>query len=461
MKTLLHDVEVEGRHFDVRLRDGRVAEMGKDLPAALPDDVVINGKGGALIPGLHDHHVHLLSLARALESVDCAPASNPTADDLVARLRNTLPGPDGWLRGAGYHERTAGPLDRHVLDRWVPNYPLRVQHRTGALWMLNSAAIDRVGHALGVDPGVERDAAGALTGRLWRCDDRLRAAIPAGVLDLAAVGGLLAAVGITGVTDATPDLNADALDILASAAAAGALPQKLTLLGTDDDARLPPGCSHGPRKLLLHDHDLPGVVDLAELIRSAHAVGRPVAVHCVTSESLVITLAALERTGSMPGDRIEHASVVPVGVGEWMARLGVRVVTQPDFLRTRGDDYVRDVEPDEADQLYPYASLLAAGVPTCPSSDAPYGDHDPWRVLSSASTRMTHAGTTLGSWERVPAAAALAGYLSAPDRPGGPARRVRPGMPATVVLLHEPLAHALRSADPLVRAVWIEGTRVV
>ena len=47
----------------------------------------------------------------------------------------------GWLRGVAYHESVAGPLDRDRLDAWVADRPLRVQHRSGALWMLNSAGI--------------------------------------------------------------------------------------------------------------------------------------------------------------------------------------------------------------------------------------------------------------------------------------------------------------------------------
>lgn len=96
-------------------------------------------------------------------------------------------------------------------------------------------------------------------------------------------------------------------------------------------------------------------------ISASHAAGRPVAVHCVTRESLLLTLAALDVCGVLRGDRIEHTAVVPVEVRAELARAGVRVVTQPSFIARRGDDYLARVDPDDVDLLYPYASLLAAG----------------------------------------------------------------------------------------------------
>ena len=68
--------------------------------------------------------------------------------------RRDLPGADpggvggrpagAWLRVTGYHETMAGPLTRAELDALAPAHRLRVQHQTGALWVLNSAALDAV-----------------------------------------------------------------------------------------------------------------------------------------------------------------------------------------------------------------------------------------------------------------------------------------------------------------------------
>lgn len=454
---VIADVEVDGRRCDVHLAHGRVTGLQPPQIHRKSIAQVVGGDGGALLPGLHDHHIHLFALARAAESVDCSPAAAHDTSGLVYALRRA-PAQAGWVRGVGYHESISGPLDRHTLDRIRSDVPVRVQHRSGALWMLNSAALDRVQHVLDDTADVERDGDGNPTGRLWRYDDRLRPALPHSPPDLAATARRLASYGITGLTDATPDLDPAAVDLLAVAADSGAVPQRLTLLGAPTGAALPAGLTGGPRKLLLRDHDLPDFDDLAAEIAHSHRAGRPVAVHCVTRESLVLTVVALEEVGALAGDRVEHAAVVPDGLGAGLARLGVAVVTQPDFLRTRGEDYLRDVDPADLPHLYPYAGLLSDGVRVACSSDAPYGDPDPWRVIRSATSRATSLGRTVGAAERVSAATALAGYLSPADDPGGAPRRIAPGLPADLVLLDRPLAAAL--ADPTrdhVRAVWIAG----
>lgn len=454
---LLRDVEVDGVRCDVTIR-GRlihtVAPAGR--PPTRGADVV-DGHGGALLPGLHDHHVHLLATASAQLSVDCGPDAVRDRDGLAAALAAGT-GPDGWVRGVGYHESVAGTLDRHQLDALVPGVPVRVQHRSGALWILNTAALDRVAAALDDTPDVERGDDGRPNGRLWRYDARLRPALPFRDLDLGALGRRLAGYGVTGVTDATPDLDESAVQLLADAHTDGRLPQSVHLLGAPATTRLPPGMSHGPRKLLLRDHDLPTYDQLSVAVETEHSRGRPVAVHCVTRESLLLTLAVLEEVGPLVGDRVEHAGVVPEGVAAWIARLGLRVVTQPVFLHDRGDDYLRDVAPADVPLLYPHASLLAAGVAVSVSSDAPFGALDPWAGIRAAVARTTSSGALIGPHERVPAATALRGMLTRADDPGGVPRRLEAGSPADACLLRVPLAEALREpAAEQVRATVLAG----
>ncbi|WP_174189933.1 amidohydrolase family protein [Nocardia barduliensis] len=454
MSILFRDVEVEGVRVDVRVVGDHIGEIGPDLPSGAAE--TIDGGGGALLPGLHDHHLHLLAIAAARRSVDCGP---PAVTDLatLGRALRAYPG-SGWVRGTGYHESVAGDLDRHVLDRLIPGRPVRVQHRSGALWILNSMALKEVSRALDDTADVERDWTGAPNGRLWRYDARLRAALPAGAPDLSAVGETLARYGITGVTDATPDLDSTAIGLLTAAHRSGAVPQTITLLGTDDAWSSGEGLCAGPRKLLLRDHDLPAFDEIARTVTAAHRAGRPVAVHCVSRESLLLTMAVFDDVGSIDGDRVEHAGIVPEGVSEWIARLGIRVITQPGFLSERGDAYLRDVAPDDLPHLYPYARLLRAGVKVAPSSDAPYGPLDPWVVMRAAADRTTRGGETLGPDERVTPMTALAGYLGAPGDPGGPPRRLIPGARADLCLLRVPLRRALAPPDSAwVRTVVIGG----
>jgi hypothetical protein len=69
----LRDVEVDGRITDVVTDGDLITSVGSDPPTS-GAVIVVDGQGGALLPGLHDHHVHLLALAAALDSVAVGPA---------------------------------------------------------------------------------------------------------------------------------------------------------------------------------------------------------------------------------------------------------------------------------------------------------------------------------------------------------------------------------------------------
>jgi predicted amidohydrolase YtcJ len=81
---VLREVVVDGRLVDVRASGGVITEIDRRLPAR-PGDDEVDGRRGALIPGLHDHHVHLLALAAAEPSpVSADPPASPPAPDLAA-----------------------------------------------------------------------------------------------------------------------------------------------------------------------------------------------------------------------------------------------------------------------------------------------------------------------------------------------------------------------------------------
>jgi predicted amidohydrolase YtcJ len=418
---LLARAELDGRIADVRVREGTIAEIGELRPVTA--ETVIDARGGALLPGLHDHHLHLFSLAAAATSVQCGPPRVTDRDGLARALRDA---PGNRVRGIGYHESVAGLLDRHALDQLLADRPVRIQHRSGGLWMLNTLALAELGLLDDHDDG-----------QLWRADGLLRDQSgehePPG---LAAAGRRLASLGITGVTDATPGLSDDAIRLLAAA-----LPQRLHLLGAQADARLPPGVTIGPWKILPPDHEPPDWDALMAEVRHVHGTGRPVAIHAVTRESLVIALAVLAAAGPMAGDRIEHAAVVGPDLLPMLVQVGPAVVTQPGFAVERADQYRRDVPEAEHADLYRYASLLNAGVRIAAGSDAPFAGEDPWRTIAAAATR------DLAPAERVTARQALDGLLTPLEDPGGAPRRIAVGGPADLCLLRVPLAEALSEPD--------------
>lgn len=443
---------------DVRITGDRVAERGRGLRAA-PGEEVVDADGCALLPGLHDHHIHLRALAAAQASIPAGPPQVRTAADLRAQLRaaDASAPPGTWLRCVGYHESVAGPLDRRAVDRMLAHRPVRLQHRIGGLWVVNSAGAARLGLSECELAGVERDVRGQPTGRLWRMDRWLTDRVPGQPPDLAAVSRRAAELGVTGFTDATPDATQGEVAALVAAIADGGVVQRVhcmapptVSLPMHDGAMV----SLGPVKILLDDDSLPALHELAGRVRLAHAAGRPVAVHCVTRVQLVLTLAALDTVVRLPGDRIEHGAVIPA---QTIADLhGLTVVTQPHFVAERGRQYATEVAPQDLPDLWRLRTLVEAGVAVAAGSDAPFGGADPWHVMRAARRRPWN----LGPDEAVSPGYAMGLFLGEPTAPATP-RVIAPGRLADLILLRCPPREAARSlASDLVTATFIGGELV-
>lgn len=432
-----------GRIADVRIAAGVIEAMGSFVPGA--GDWSVNARGGALLPGLHDHHLHLFSLAASLSSIDCAGHGTLTAQAFAALLRSrATPATSRWLRVVSYHESIAGDLDRHWLDQMVPHAPVRVQHRSGRLWVLNSQALRMVqGDADEQSMPGER-LAGQHTGRFYDADPWMRTRTATGMPPLREVSELLSSWGVTAVTDASPGNGKAEFDHFVSEREQGHLLQEVLVMGGDSLWHQQPrsGVSAGPRKFHHHEGSLPDFDVFVDQIRAAHAQGRPIAVHCVTLSELVFTLAALQQAGPLAGDRIEHASVVSPEAMSMMAALGVAVVTQPNFVQERGDAYVAAVESDEQPWLYRLRSLAARGIPLGGGTDAPFGRPNPWTAMEAAVRRRSRGGIVLGIEEALTPEEALAMFAGEPSAPGGPARRIEVGAPANLCLLDRPWGSA-------------------
>ncbi len=427
-----------GAVVDIACEDGVITAMAPRLLVKGPE---LDCGGHALIPGLIDHHIHLFATAARMESIDLAGLA--TEDAIIARLRGAA---DGWVRAIGYDEAAAGLPDRHVLDRWLPDHPLRLQDRTGALWMLNSRAIEAIGP--GPFPAGVGLNDGKPTGHIWREDVWLRDRLAALPPSLTPLGQQLTRYGVTGVTDAGAGNGPVEAALLAKAD----MPQHRLLMGGAD---LP----DGPLKLLFDERDLPEVATIAARITAARAQRRRVAAHCVTAAELVTYLAALEAAGgAQPGDRIEHGADIPLDLIAEIARLGLTVITQPAFIHDRGDRYLRDHDAVAQADLWRLQSLLQAGVKVAAGSDAPYGSPDPWRAIRAASTRQTATGQLMGGGERISAMAALSLYLGTFGDPGGVARSIAVGAAADLCLLRGSIDDCL--SDPhhaMVQATLIAG----
>lgn len=407
------------------LLDGAVVDIrvGRRISSVAPTltpsggEQILDATGATVIPGLHDHHVHLRSAAAASTSIRVGPHEVRDRDDLAHVLHTAPVGEDGWIRAVGYHEVVAGPLDRLTLDEVAPTVPVRVQHRSGVLWTLNSAGLARVGLPDHPD------------GRLRSADREWSDLLIGNDIGLSDLSARLAGYGVTAVTDATPDLEAADVGALADAHRRGELLQRVHCLA--------------PGKKILHDDDL-DLDALTAWVRDRHADDVPVALHAVTAPQLVVALSALRTAGRHPGDRIEHAAVVPDESLDDLA--GITVVTQPNFVAERGDQYLTDIPVAEHHELWRLRSLSAAGVAVALSTDAPFGDADPWAVMRAAVRRTTGSGQVLGADERVGARTALTLFLGHLHAPAA-YRTVAAGQPGDLVVLAAPPAEVLDELD--------------
>ncbi|NRA34365.1 MAG: amidohydrolase family protein [Polyangiaceae bacterium] len=448
---LIRNAEVARERQDLRIANGVITELDTSLSAA-PNETVLEADGGALIVGLHDHHIHLMALAAARNSVACGPERLADEADLANALGMATPGASGWIRGVQYHESVAGPLDRDRLDAICSHAPLRLQHRSGALWMLNSLALEVLAlDGQGDLPGLER-INGRVSGRIFRSDDWLRSQLgwPKVEVSLSDVGRQLSSYGVTGVTDTTPHNALRELQLFSSEMASGALPQRLVAMGVAElGSRIPvpPFVVLGAVKLLLDEDRLPSLDELTATIRTVHKDRRQVAIHCVTRTELVFATAAFAAAGVIRGDRLEHAAVAPPDALKLVAASPLTIVTQPQFIRQRGDQYLEDVSPADQPWLYRCQGWLEAGVHLGGGTDAPFGDADPWVCMQAAVDRKTAKGQCIGAKEALSPEQALALFTTPPACPGGIPRRVQVGVAADLCLMTKPWAKVRDTLD--------------
>nr|WP_264292504.1 amidohydrolase family protein [Tessaracoccus defluvii] len=176
---------------DVRIRDGVIVEVGPDLEAA--GERILDGRGGWLIPGLWDKHLHFGQLVRSSTWLDVAGLPGPEA---VAARVAVAPPAAGPLIGFGY--RSAGwartgtvvELDAVTGDRVT----VLISGDAHNGW-LNSAALRAFGLAPRSGP-LEEDDWFPIMGRLGS----LPGSQPAPAAE-AATAATLASRGVTGIVD--------------------------------------------------------------------------------------------------------------------------------------------------------------------------------------------------------------------------------------------------------------------
>ena len=415
---------------DLVIADGVIADIAP-TGNLRPRGVVLDGEGGWLLPGLWDHHVHVLQWALAAERV---PLGDVSSAREAAAVMAVAPVSDGRRVGSGFRDGLWGDepslelLDAATGD--VPTYLINAD--VHSVWM-NSAAF-RV-------EGFEPVASGVLVeADAFEISRRLNA-VASDVADraVARMARAAAARGIVGLVDLDMTWNDEPWQRRAAAGfdtlrvSYGTYPQHLDRaiaegLRTGDVVR---GARNdlvrvGPLKAITDgslgtrtaacSHHYPGEVgnhglltvspdELVDLMTRATAAGLECAIHAIGDIANAHALDAYALTGAV--GTIEHAQLVAHADIPRFARLGVAASVQPEHaLDDR--DMTDAIWAEQSAQPYPLRALADSGANLRFGSDAPVAPLDPWAAIASAVFRTRDGRDAWQPHQRVDIGTAIA-----------------------------------------------------
>ncbi len=499
-----------GRRFveSLLIEDGRVVAAGSapEVARASPVGVEVEElRGGLVLPGLIDAHLHLQALVRAEEGVPLETAR--THAELAELLRAwAVAHPTGPIVGRGWSadqfDRREEPT-RRDLDGVVADRPVVLYHASGHAAVVNQKALEAAGYG----PHAEDPPAGRLgrgpdgtpDGRLYEraLDPVGRVAREGYVPDPSVVERVfadLAACGLTSVGTLNTDL--EELTGLAALALSHELPFRVrsyvrpSLLEEVDLRRTWDGQggamldvrgtksfadgAFGPRTASLNGpyEDRPGTSgdatltpsELEEVVRATLAADLVPAVHAIGDRALGGVLRAFE--GVHPGrapPRVEHAALVPRELHDQLGRVRPTLVVQPGFVWS--DWWLEErLGPERARWAYPFRSLTDRGHRLVGSSDAPYDPPDPWRGLAAAVRRTDPSGRSANPepWEALSPEQAILLYTlhAGPALGDADLGHLEAGARADLVVLDVPdLPSAVGRGRAAVRSTWRGGER--
>lgn len=453
-------------HDSVGVIDDHIVAVGTraSVEAQLPGEHQLTDlTGRALVPGFIDAHLHPMALCFYEHHVDLSPARSlgEVFDLLGDRAAST--GAGAWVVGHRLDEEALveGRLpSRTDLDRVGGGRPVLIIRRDGHHAMGSSAAFASAGidRATADPPGgvIHHDADGELSGLCGEAAAALLiATVPlpewdefAAALDQAVAN--LARHGVTGISamcqtsEIGPAGQAGELEAVAWSMLLDRVPFDVQniLIAADPAtvATMREGPLHQPgsrrrldavklfldgtlggRTACMHrsysDAAGAGMLTLDpeaayEQMQAAHLADLQICIHAIgdranrTAAELYRRLAT-EHPGGDRRHRIEHASVLDGETIDLLAELGVHAVVQPVSIESERRWLGKRLGPDRLGHVYPYRSLLDAGVRLAGSSDAPIETYDALAAMHAAVDRLG-----IGPEQAITPMEALAAYTS-------------------------------------------------
>ena len=416
---------------------------------------MIDLKGAVMFPGFMEAHNHLMIYGYLIDGIDLSASKVAKMDDVLSRVKSETDKqpPGSWIKGSRYAEYFLAE-NRHPtradLDQVSPQHPVILYHTSFHACALNSLALKMV--------GINRETVAPQGGIIEKNPDNGE---PTGVLhdngmtnvfstlffdDLAAMTQQQRIDLCSGATEsfaskgfvfaADAMVSPQTLEIYQDTLAAGKLKIRIYTMNHDITAesligsriKTGFGCPQlriGPIKIfadggmsnrtaavsepyLTPPHGkglkIQSRETLIESVKSYHALGYQIAIHAQGDAGINDTLDAYEaalgpRSYNPLRHRIEHGGCLYPDLLKRAAAMNIPVAVQPVFFSELGDGFVEAFGPDLAHQLYPFKSMLNAGINIGGSSDCPVATLDPRLGLRDAIMRQTPSGLKLGPQE--------------------------------------------------------------
>jgi predicted amidohydrolase YtcJ len=479
----------------VGIREGHLVHVGNESSIEFLIDVdtrIIDGQGLLLTPGLIDPHLHLLSWANHLSSVDCSPDAVSSIGEIKAAIsKAAMKSPPGtWIRAVGYDEFSLTEkrhLNRHDLDSAAPLHPVRLAHRSGHILVLNTLGLMNTNIRIDTEEPlgstIDREIpSGEPSGLLIDMDVSIRDRIPEIPKPhisqrLSEISDSLYSSGVTFVQDASA-INDYAVwrDFLGYREqgilkVAGSMMVNGSKTAEFWHHNLRFGESNdewyvGAAKIIVSDVGgkmYPDLPELKGLVQQIDKMGFQIAIHAVTDTEIEHALIAFRELKDRPQlhpkqrHRIEHASLCPPELLKQIKDLELGVVTQPGFMFFNGDRYRETVEETSQRWLYRATTFYKEGIIVASSSDAPVIPENPQFGLYAAVARKSITGHHVGESRGLQFHEALAlftknaAYLTFQDHQRG---SLSPNKRADLVLWNKELAvlqdpDEIRQLEPL------------
>ncbi len=432
----------------VALGDGKIIRTGNPDQLTLSEFTgaeIIDCRMKTLLPGFIDSHLHLLSFAESLVTLNLKPDNGiyslSDIQSMIYRRSREVP-PGTWIRGKGYNEFYLAEKrhpNRWDLDEVSPNHPVKLTHRSGHAHVLNSLALKLTGITMETqEPAggiMERDLkSGVPNGLLYEMGDFLSKRIPP-LDDRELEKGIqmadqkLISFGITTIQDASFQNDRERWRLYKSFKDKGIVRPRLhMMLGVGSfkenefenfmTYRKPDHLKGNGIKILLDETTgqlYPSQSEIDEFIFRIHKSGMQAAIHAIEEKAVDSACLSIEKTlERIPGPdhrhRIEHCSVCPPSLVRKISELGIIVVSQPGFIYDSGDRYLTTVESGQIKHLYPFGSLVKAGIRVAAGSDCPFGPLNPLIAISTAISRKTGSGRRVAQSEGIQAVDGLKMY---------------------------------------------------